>query len=86
MARRKVADKVDPFIKRRKLMVEQSEYRVIELGDQNMLRNGQMVQIAIADPEDPSNFHPTDKIILLKHLDQSMPPEFYNKVVANKLR
>lgn len=35
-----------------------------------MLKNGQMVQVAISDAFNKDKFYPTDKIILAKHQDQ----------------
>ena len=46
------------------------EYRVVTIGDEEVIKEGQMVQVAISDPFDPSKFYPTDKIIVLKHKDR----------------
>ena len=37
------------------------------LGPENLLIEGQMVQIAISDPFNKLVFYPTDNIILMKH-------------------
>ena len=39
----------------------------MQLGDRDFLKNGQMVEVKIADAFDETKFHPTDQILLLKH-------------------
>ena len=35
-----------------------------------MLKNGQMIQVSVCDPFDENTFHPTDKVVIAKHLDK----------------
>jgi len=60
----------DPFSKKRTNLLTPQQYRVITIGDENILKEGQMVQVSISDPFDPNKFYPTDKIIVLKHKDR----------------
>lgn len=62
--------KLDPYIKKRNTMMRHKEYRTITVASENLLKNGQMVQVSISDPFDEKLFHQTDKIILAKHLDK----------------
>lgn len=55
----------DPYVKKNTL--KHQEYRIIKLGKEDFLKNGQMIQISVSDPFDEKVFHPTDKIILAKH-------------------
>ena len=58
----------DPLSKKqKKLMVTPQEYRIVTLGDKELLKEGQMIQVAISDAFDKSKFYPTDKIIVMKH-------------------
>jgi hypothetical protein len=41
----------------------------LKIGPTDLLKNGQMVQIAVCDPFNPNKFHPTDKIVVAKHQD-----------------
>lgn len=59
----------DPILKYKKHKVTPQKFRSIQCGPESMLINGQMVQAQISDPFNDKKFHPTDKIILLKHED-----------------
>lgn len=37
------------------------------IGPVNIIKEGQMIQVAISDPFDKTKFYPTDKIIVLNH-------------------
>lgn len=43
---------------------------MVTIGDEGLVKEGQMIQVAISDPFDEDKFYPTDKIIVLKHKDQ----------------
>lgn len=43
---------------------------MVTIGSENILNNGQMVQVSICDAFNARKFHPTDKIILAKHHDK----------------
>ena len=58
--------KLDPYIKKRNTMMRHKEYRTITVGAENLLKNGQMIQVSVSDPFNKDKFHPTDKIILCK--------------------
>ena len=45
-------------------------YRVVTIGDESIIKEGQMLQVAISDPFNPHKFYPTDKIIVCKHKDR----------------
>ena len=40
------------------------------MGPSNLLKNGQMIQVSIADAFEEDKFHPTDKVLILKHDDK----------------
>ena len=61
---------IDPFVQRRQLMMDQSEFRTIEIGDSDLLSNGRMIQVSVCDPFDEKLFHPTDKVIICKYNNQ----------------
>jgi nitrite reductase/ring-hydroxylating ferredoxin subunit len=46
--------------------MKHQEYRIIDVGPENLLKNGQMVQVSVCDPFDEDVYHPTDKILLCK--------------------
>jgi len=61
----------DPYVRKRSMKVAHQEYRTVPLGPVDLLKNGQMIQIAISDPFNKNKFHPTDKIILARNNGQS---------------
>ena len=61
---------IDPYLKKQKRFVQPQKFRTIKVGKRDMLRNGQMLQVAVCDAFNEEVFHPTDKIILLKHQDK----------------
>ena len=62
-----IAQIIDPYVRKRAIKQNHQEYRTIIVGPEDLLKNGQMVQIAVSDPFNKEKFHPTDKIILCKH-------------------
>ena len=46
------------------------EYRVVTIGEEDIIKEGQMIQVAISDAFNAHKFFPTDKIIVLKHKGQ----------------
>ena len=61
----------DPLGKKKdQMMLTPQEYRVITIGHKSILKEGQMIQVAISDPFDKNKFYPTDKIIVMKHKDK----------------
>lgn len=62
--------KMDPYVKKRNTMMRHKEYRTITVGSENLLKNGQMINVSISDPFNEKVFHETDKIILCKKDDQ----------------
>ena len=48
-------------------MLTPQQYRVVTIGDESIVKEGQMIQVSISDPFNPDKFYPTDKIIVLKH-------------------
>lgn len=59
----------DPFVAKRSEEERASKFRTVTVGPYNLLKEGQMVQIAISDKNNEEVFRATDKIILLKHKD-----------------
>ena len=57
----------DPHMREKIISMKHQEYRNVTLGAEDLLNNGQMVQVAISDPFDETKFYPTDKIILIKY-------------------
>lgn len=51
-------------------MLTPQQYRVVTVGPEGLLKEGQMIQVAISDPFDENKFYPTDKIIVLMHKDR----------------
>ena len=51
-------------------MLTPQEYRTVTIGDDGIVKEGQMIQVSISDAFDPTKFYPTDKIIVLKHKDK----------------
>mmetsp|Transcript_4104 Transcript_4104/g.6942 ORF Transcript_4104/g.6942 Transcript_4104/m.6942 type:complete len:192 (+) Transcript_4104:695-1270(+) len=51
-------------------MIKPQQYRMVTIGPEDLLQNGQMVQVSICDAFDPLVFHPTDKVLLAKHNDK----------------
>lgn len=49
--------------------MKHQEYRNIEVGPHDLLKNGQMVMVSVCDPFNDQLYHPTDKIIILKYRD-----------------
>ncbi len=66
-----IARIIDPYVRKRAIQQNHQEYRTIIVGPEDLIKNGQMVQIAVSDPFDKEKFHPTDKIILCKHQDKN---------------
>jgi 3-phenylpropionate/trans-cinnamate dioxygenase ferredoxin subunit len=60
---------VDPFLKKKQRFVKDQQFRTITVGPADLLKNGQKIQVSVCDALDEEFFHPTDKIILLKHED-----------------
>ena len=60
---------LDPFMKKQKRYVSHQEFRNIKVGPEDMLKNGQMVQVAVCDAFDDEKFHEADKVLLMKHQD-----------------
>lgn len=61
---------IDPYLKNKKRFMKDQRFRTVTLGPSDLLKNGQKVQLSICDAFDEEMFHPTDKLILLKHEDQ----------------
>ena len=40
----------NPFAPRKKMTMKHQEYRIIDVGPQNFLKNGQMIQVSVSDP------------------------------------
>jgi len=57
----------DPHMREKIIQMRHQEYRNVTLGAEDLLNNGQMVQVAISDPFNDTKFYPTDKIILVKY-------------------
>ena len=47
--------------------MKEKQFRTITVGPEDMLKNGQMVQVSICDAFDENMYHPTDKVLLVKH-------------------
>ena len=60
----------DPYAKQKTRMMKHQEYRTIKVGPEDLLKNGQMIQVSVCDPFDDNKYHPTDKVIIAKHNDQ----------------
>ena len=58
---------LDPYLKKKDRFVKPQRFRTITVGPEDLLRDGQMVQVAISDAFDETQFHPADKILLVKH-------------------
>lgn len=61
---------LDPYMKKKQRLLTPQQFRTVKVGNQNLLKNGQMIQVNIADAFDPELFHATDKVLLLKHEDK----------------
>jgi hypothetical protein len=64
---------LDPYTREMEMKMKQQEYRTIKVGPPNILQNGQMVQVSVCDPFDDKKFHPTDKVIIAKLGNGSIP-------------
>ena len=58
---------LDPYTKKQATKMKHQEYRTIIVGKEDLLKNGQMVQISVSDPFNEKLFHPTDRVIVAKH-------------------
>lgn len=56
----------DPHVKARVKELKHEEWREIEIGPYDLLKDGQMVMVSVCDPFDAEKFHPTDKIVVAK--------------------
>lgn len=61
---------IDPYKQDRTMKMKHQEFRVIKVCAENLLQNGQMVQVSVCDPFNDQKFHPTDKVIIAKHNGQ----------------
>ena len=57
---------MDPYMKKKEKLLKPQKYRTVTIGKEDILKNGQMVKIEIADAFDEEKFHPTDQVLLLK--------------------
>lgn len=61
----------DPYVKKKTSgNLTPQQFRQVTIGPEDMLKDGQMLQVAISDPFNKDIFHPTDKVIVLKHKGQ----------------
>lgn len=58
---------LDPYLKKKERLLKPQQFRTIKVGPQNLIKNGQMIQVSICDAFNEEVFHPTDKVILIKH-------------------
>lgn len=61
---------VDPYMTMKKRYIKNQQFRTLTVGPEDMIQNGQMLQVSVCDPFDEDIFFPTDKVILCKHKDQ----------------
>jgi len=61
---------IDPYLAKKKRFIKPQQFRTISIGPEELLKNGQMIQVSVCDAFDDQTFHPTDKIMLTKHDDQ----------------
>ena len=60
----------DPYARSQASIMKHQEYRTIKVGPVDLLKNGQMIQVSVCDPFNEATFHPTDKVIIVKHNDK----------------